>query len=155
MNGKIIVGVLFLFTIAFSPVFAKQQVEKVKHAKKSALIVRDSTALEIAVSGIIQDTLTKSGYKVKEVGLDSVGKENASSYTISIIFSGINKGDEMDPRIQKYIASKVDSTSKIAFYNVYGSIYSKKDANVDAMTQATKELHSELIAKQILRSLKP
>jgi hypothetical protein len=154
MYRIIIVSILFLFAIAYSPVIAKRPVEKVKHAKKSALILKDSSNLEVSVSRIIQDTLTKSGYKVKEIHLADVSKEKASSYTISILFSAVNKGDEVDTRIQNYIASKVDTTSKVYLYNVYGNIYNKKDENVDAKTQASIDLHPDLIAAQIIRSLK-
>jgi hypothetical protein len=155
MYRKIIVNILILFTIVYFPVFAKHQIEKVKPAKKSVLILKDSSDLEISVSRILQDTLTKLGYKVKEVGLSNISKEYASSYSISIIFSAINAGDEVDSRIQNYMASKVDTTSKIYLYSVYGSIYNQKEEKVDAMTQATKELHPDLIAAHIIRSLRP
>jgi hypothetical protein len=155
MYRKIIVGILFLLAMACIPVFAKQQSAKVKPAEKTVLICKDSSALEIAVDRILRDTLTKLGYTVNDVDLAKISKEKASSYTISIIFSAINPGDEVDPRIQEYIASKVDTTAKIYLYTVYGGVYKQKNQNVDATTQATKDLHPVLIAKHILRSLRP
>jgi hypothetical protein len=145
---------LILCTIVSSPLFAKQQKEKVKPVKKSAIIFKDSSELEISVARILQDTLTKLGYKVKEEKISNIGKEKPSSYKISIIFSAINTDKEVDPRIDTYINAKVDTTSKIVLFNVYGNIYEKKGEDVDAETQASKELHPDLIVRQILRSLK-
>ena len=152
MYRKIIVSVLFLFSIGYSPVFAKSHTGK--SAGKSVLILKDSSTLEVSVSRILQDTLTKLGYKVKEADLSNISKEKASSYDISIVFSAINPGDEVDPAVDTFIASKAKTTSKVFLYSVYGNVY-KKGENVDAVTQATKELHPELIAAQIIRSLKP
>jgi hypothetical protein len=110
--------------------------------------------LEIADSRIISDTLTKLDYKVKEAELANVNKENASLYRVSIIFSAISPGNEVDPRVQKFIASKVDTSSKVFLFTVYGSIYSEQGEKVDATSEATKALHQELIADQIIRTIK-
>lgn len=156
MCRKFAVSFLVLVTIACSFNFAQSVVKKAeKPKKKSILIIKDSSNLEIAVSRIISDTLTKLGYKVKEAGLANVNKENASLYRVSIIFSAISAGNEIDPRIQNFIASKVDTSSKVFLFSVYGSIYNKQAENVDATTEATKALHPELIADQIIRTIKP
>jgi hypothetical protein len=156
MRRKFAVSFLVIFTIACSFVFAQNAIKKVENPKKkSVLILKDSSNLEIAVSRIISDTLTKAGYKVKEAELANVNKENASLYRVSIIFSAISAGNEVDPRIQKFIASKVDTSSKVFLFSVYGSIYNKQAENVDATTEATKALHPELIADQIIRTIKP
>ena len=156
MCRKIAVSFLVICTIACSFVFAQNVIKKVeKPQKKTVLILKDSSNLEIAVSRIISDTLIKLGCKVKEARLANVNKENASSYRITIIFNAMSAGNEVDPRIQKFIASKVDTSSKVFLYSVYGSIYNQQGENVDATTEATKALHPELIADHILRSLKP
>jgi hypothetical protein len=155
MCRKLAVSFLVIFTIACSFVFAQNVIKKVEKPKiKSVLILKDTSSLEMAVSRIISDTLTKLGYKVKEAELANVNKEKASLYKVSIIFSAISPGNEVDPRIQKFIASKVDTSSKVFLFSVYGSIYSKQGENVDATSEATKALHPELIADQIIRTIK-
>jgi len=145
-----------IFAIACVPVFAQNDAKKVEKPKKKAvLILKDTSNLEIAVSRILSDTLTKLGYKVKEAGLANVNKENAALYKISIVFSAISAGNEVDPRIQKFIASKDGTSSKVLLYTVYGGIYNKRGEKVDATTEATKALHPALIADQIMHSLKP
>jgi hypothetical protein len=156
MCRKLAVSFLVIFTIACSFVFAQNVIKKVEKPKNnSVLILKDTSTLEMAVSRIISDTLTKLGYKVKETGLKNVNKENASLYRVSIIFSAISAGNEIDPRVQKFIASKVDTISKVYLFSVYGSIYNKQGENVDATTEATKALHPELIADHIIRTIKP
>jgi hypothetical protein len=155
MYQKVTVSIVFLVLLLLSLVFAQNQNDKEAPTKKSALILKDSTRLEIAVSRLIRDTLTKLGYNVKEVDLVNVGKENASLYNLSIIFSAINPGKEVDPRIQKYIEAKSDTSSKVILYTVYGSVHKKGKENVDAASQATKALHPQIIANHILKSLKP
>jgi ABC-type proline/glycine betaine transport system substrate-binding protein len=156
MRRKFAVSLLVLLAIACSFIYAQNDIKKaVKPPKKSVLILKDTSSLETAVSRIISDTLTKLGCKVKVAELANINKKYASLYKVSIIFSAINAGNEVDPRIQNFIASKVDTSSKVFVYSVYGSIYSKQGEKVDATTEATKALHPGLIADQILRSLKP
>ena len=146
---------MVILAIASSFIFAQNDIKKAeKPKKKSVLILKDSSILETAVSRILSDTLAKLGYKVKEAELANVNKEKASLYRVSIIFSAINAGNEVDPRIQKFIASKTDTASKVYLFTVYGSIYNKQGENVDATTEATNALHPELIADQIIRTIK-
>jgi response regulator RpfG family c-di-GMP phosphodiesterase len=158
MSRKITFSIIFLVTIVCSFVFAEDQSAKEKQAKITVLIVKDSSYLEMSVSRILQDSLTRRGYSVNEVNIADIGSKKASSYTISIIFSAISPGNEVAPSIQNYISTKKDSEAKILLYTVYGNVYTKKAepaAKVDATTQASEKLHPELIATQILRSLKP
>jgi hypothetical protein len=155
MANNLIVGVMLLFAIPFSLYSAQNKTEKAKPVKKTILIVKDSSDLEATVSRIINDSLAKKGYKIKETNLADVGKENPSSYKLSIIFSAVNAGEEIDPRIQKYISSKIDPASKTVIFTVYGAVYSnEKDKTVDASSEATKTLRAPLIAEHILQSLK-
>jgi hypothetical protein len=156
MCRKCAVSFLVILTIACSFVFAQNGNKKAEKPKKnSVLILKDSSNLEIAVSRIISDTLTKLGYKVKEAELANINKENASLYGVSILFSAIRAGNQVDPSIEKFIASKVGTSSKVYLFSVYGNIYNKQGKNVDATTEATKALHPELIADQILRTINP
>jgi hypothetical protein len=154
MYKKIIVSAIVLLTVAFSVFSAEKHSGKVMPAKKSILIVKDSSELETAVSRIIVDTLSKLGYTVKEVGLADIGKENAPSYKFSIVFSAVNPGEEIEPSVQKFMASANGKSSKVLLYSVYGNVHTTQDKNVDATTQATKELHPPMIAEHILHSLK-
>ncbi|HUI94011.1 MAG TPA: hypothetical protein VLX68_17365 [Chitinivibrionales bacterium] len=156
MNRKFAVILLVMCTIACSFVFAQNVNKKTeKPKKKSVLIVRDSSGLEIAVTRILNDSLSKLGCRVKEAELSNIKKENASSYKISIVFSAIKAGNEVDPRIQNFISSKADTLSKVFLFTVYGGLYDEQGKKVDATTEATKALHPDLIARQILRSVKP
>ena len=154
MQRKFYLSIVFLLTVTFSFVFAQSHTGKIKPVKKSILILKDSSNLETAVSQILRDTLSKLGYKVKETGLADIGREKASSYKISIIFSAINPGREIDPRIRDFIESKGSKSSKVDLYTVWGTVYDKQDEKVDAMSQASKALRPQLIADHILRSLK-
>jgi hypothetical protein len=154
MSRKIIVCCLFLFTIVFPLLSAKNAVEKAKPVKKSVLIVKDSSELETAVSRVVKDSLSKLGYKVKEISFTDVGKEKASLYKISIVFSAVNPGEEIDTTIQKFMSLADGKSSKVLLYTVYGKVHDMKDKNVDATTEASKELHPQLIAEHILHSLK-
>jgi hypothetical protein len=156
MRGKFAVILLIICSIACSFAFAQNTGKKAeKTRKKSILIVKDSSSLETAVSRIISKTLAKSGYKVKETDLAHIGKEKVSSHKVSILFSAVNPGNEVDPRIQNFIAAKSDTSSKVFLFSVYGSTYDKEGKTVDATTEATKALHPEMIADQIMRSIKP
>lgn len=153
MNRKSSLIVLILLTTVFSLSFAQKHTKEVKPAVKSILILKDSSDLEISVSRIISDSLTKIGYKVKETDFADVNNEKASAYYLSIVFSAMNPGNEIDSRVQKFISTK-SGTSKVFLYTVYGNIYNQTDTTVDATTQATQALHPQLIANHILRSLK-
>ncbi|MBN1307811.1 MAG: hypothetical protein JXA18_07835 [Chitinispirillaceae bacterium] len=155
MQRKFYMSIVFLFTAAFSFVFAQSHTGKIKPVKKSKsiLILKDSSNLETAVSQILRDSLLKLGYQVKETALADAGREKASSYKISIIFNAINPGREIDPRIRKFIESKGTASSKVNVYTVWGTVYDKQDKRVDAMSQASKALRPQLIADHILRSL--
>lgn len=155
MSRKIAFSIFFLSTIMLSFAFAQNQKNhkaNLKPVQKSVLILKDSSNLEITVSRMIKDTLTKLGYNVKEAEIADVNNEKASLYKISIVFSAVNAGNEIDPGVQKFIASKTDTTSRIILYTVYGTVYQEKHENVDATTQATQTLHPKLIADHILRS---
>ena len=154
MNRKFVVSVLFLFTIAASLIYAQNKVEKAKTAKNSILILKDSSRLEISVSRIIIDTLTKRGYHVKVAKLADASKENASLYKINIVFNAVKAGNEIDPRIRKFITSKGDTSSKVFLYTVYGNIFNKRGNDIDAITQATETLRPQIIANHILWTLK-
>lgn len=153
MKNKNILSIFLTLTTVVSLVSAQSHTEVPKPVAKSILILKDSSTLEISVSRIISDSLTKIGYKVKETSLADINKENASAYYLSIVFSAMNPGNEIDPRIQKFITTKSDS-SKVLLYTVYGNVYGQKRNDVDATTQATQALHPQLIANHILRSLK-
>ncbi len=156
MCRKFAASFLIVVAIGCYFAFAQNVVNKAEKPKiKPVLILKDSSNLETAVSRIISDTLAKLGYKIKEASLANAAKENASSYGFSILFSAINAGNEVDPRIQNFIMSKADTSSKVFLFSVYGNIYNKKGKHVDATTEATKALHPELIADQILRTIKP
>jgi hypothetical protein len=147
---------LLLFTALVSlPAVALQNTDTVPPKNKCALILRDSTTLEKRVARIVADTLTKLGYTVKETLLPDSKNESASTYTISIVFSAIRPGNEVDPRIQKFMTSKKDASSRVMLFTVYGGEHYKKDATVDATTQATEKLHPDLVARRIIQSLKP
>ncbi len=154
MNIRSRVSVFFLLVTLFSLVFAQRNSPKSKPVEKAVLIVKNSSNLEISVSRIIRDSLSKTGYTVKEVSFADAKKENASLYSFSIVFNAIKPGNDIDPRIQKFIASKSGSSSKVLLYTVYGNPFNKKGKYVDATTQATQALQPQLIANHILRSLK-
>jgi hypothetical protein len=156
MRRKTIVSALMLFAVTFSFAFAQSHTGKAKPVKKSKpiLILKDTTALEASVAQIVKDALEKIGYTVKEAPLADIGKEKASSYKITLIFNGITTGDEPDPRIDKYIASKGKTSSEVKLYSVCGAVYDKKDEKTDAITKASDAVHPQLIADQILKSLK-
>ena len=124
MLKKISVSILCLLAILLSPLSAQNKSEKVKPVKKSILIVKDSSDLEVAVCRIVTDSLSKLGYTVKEVGLADIGNEKASSYKFSIVFSAITAAGEVDPSIQKFIDSGVGK-SKVHLYTVYGKVFNK------------------------------
>ena len=117
------------------------------------LMAKVGSRMAIAISMLL--LTIGMAYKIKEASLANAAKENASSYGFSILFSAINAGNEVDPRIQNFIMSKADTSSKVFLFSVYGDIYNKKGKHVDATTEATKALHPELIADQILRTIKP
>jgi hypothetical protein len=154
MYRKFIVSALILSAVLFT--FAQSPAGKAKPVKKSKsiLILKDTTNLEKSVAQILNDTLSKLGYTVKEAALADIGNEKASSHKISIIFSAVTVGDEPDPRISKYIASKGKTSAEVKLYSVWGAVYDKKDEKTDAVTQASAALHPQLIADQILKSLK-
>jgi hypothetical protein len=156
MRRNIIVSTFVLLTIVFSFVFAQAGTAKAKPVKtsKSILILKDTTKLEASVSQLLRDTLSKLGYTVKEAAFADIGKEIASSYKISIIFSAVNTRDEPDPRIDKFIASKGKSSSEVKLFTVCGALFDKKDEKTDAITQASAALHPQMIADQIMKSLK-
>jgi len=161
MYRKISFGLLLLSLIASPFIFAQNKADTAKPAvtnpvdKKSALIVKDSSKLETAVTRILKDTLTKNGYTVKEVTLADAAKEKASEYTVSIVFSAIRPGNEVDPVIRSFINSKAGSASKVILYTVYGKEVDKKEKTaVDATTQATAALHPQLVADHILKGFK-
>jgi hypothetical protein len=121
--------------------------------KKTALIIQDSSKLEISVTRILKDTLSKIGYDVKDIPIASIGNEKASDYTVSIVFSAIKAGSDSDPAIRKFVASKAGSLSQVKLFTVYGNVYSKGKRNVDATSEATKALHPKLVADRVLKSL--
>ena len=156
MPRKVYMNIVFLVTVAFSFVFSQSHTGKIKPVKKSKsiLILKDTSSLETTVSQILRDTLSKLGYMVKETGLADIGREKASLYEISIIFSAIKPGREIDPPIRKFIESKGTASSEVNVYTVWGTVYDKQDEKVDAMSQASNALRPQLIADHILRSLK-
>jgi hypothetical protein len=160
MYRKIYAGILLISLTACSFVFAMNEADTAKQAvtkpvvKKSALIVNDSSKLEVSVTRILKDTLTKNGYSVKETQFTGIGKEKASDYTVSIVFSAINPGNEITPVIQSFINTKAGSSSRVILYTVYGTDVNKKDTTVDATSQATSALHPQQVADHILKSLK-
>jgi hypothetical protein len=156
MNRKIRLSIFYLLTTGFSLVSAQNTLEKPKPAPvhKKILILKDSTELEISVSRIVRDSLTKSGYVVKETSYKDINKEKASLYNITIVFNAIKPGNEIDSRVRKFITTKSDTASKVFIYSVYGNIYTANDSLPDATTQATEALRPQLIASHILRSLK-
>jgi len=121
--------------------------------KKTVLIIKDSSDLEISVTRILKDTLLKIGYDVKVVPIALINNEKASDYTVSIVFSAIKAGDDSDPSIRKFVASKKGSESQVKVYTVYGNVYNKKKRDVDATSEATKTLHPKLVSDRILKSL--
>ncbi len=155
MNRKTRFSVFYLLAIGFSPVLAQNSFEKPKTTSKKILILKDSSELEISVSRIIKDSLTKIGYMVKEAGYNDIDKEKASLYNISIIFNAIKPGNEIDPRVRKFVTTKSDTSSKVFIYSVYGNMYNTNENYIDATTQATQAFRPQLIANHIFRSLKP
>jgi hypothetical protein len=117
------------------------------------LIVKDSSDLEIAVARILKDTLSKIGYEIKDVPIASINTENASDYTVSIVFSAIKAGMDTDPAVRKFVASKNGSKSQVKVYTVYGNVYKKTKHDIDATSEATKALHPKLVSDRILKSL--
>jgi hypothetical protein len=153
MNRKIRLSVFYLLATGFSLVLAQNAIEKPKTVPKKILILKDSSKLEISVSRIIKDSLTKIGYVVKETGYKDINKEKASLYNLSIVFNAIKPGNEIDSRVRKFVATKSDTTSKVFIYTVYGTTFDTKDNYIDATTQATQALQPQLIANHILRNL--
>ena len=145
--------IVFIF-ISTTNIIAQQARSLPDSIPKKVLIVRDSSRLEIAVTRHIKESLGKSGYVVKEVSIYNVNSEKASSYNVSIIFRGMNAGNEINPVIQRFIASKSDTSQKVILYSVYGNTYNSQVKNIDAMTDATVSIRPRLIADQILRSFK-
>jgi hypothetical protein len=155
MHRLILSRALFLVLVLLATVILGKQPEKASHAKHAVLILQDSSALETTVSRMVSDSLTKSGYSVKIASLSDIGKEKASLYAYSIVFSAITVGDEIDPVIEKFIKTKPEnSSSKVILYTVYGNAHDKQKKEVDATTEATETLHPQLIVDHILRSLK-
>jgi hypothetical protein len=155
MPRTIVAGFLFCAMMLSASVIQGKQPGKAAHAKHAVLILRDSSALETTVSRMVGDSLTKSGYSVKIASLSDIGREKASLYAYSIVFSAITVGDEVDPVIEKFIKTKPEnSSSKVILYTVYGNAYDKQKKEVDATTAATETLHPQLIVDHILRSLK-
>jgi sulfite reductase alpha subunit-like flavoprotein len=153
-----IISVIFflLLTVGCSFVYAQAQPRKIKAVKntKSILILKDTTSLETSVAKILIDSLSKKGYTVKQSPLADLIIKKASKYNISIIFSAVTTGENMDPRIDKFIASKGETTSEVKIFTVCGAIYDNKDTKIDALTQASSALHPQMIADQILKTLK-
>lgn len=154
MNRKIRLSVFYLLATGFSLVLAQNAIEKPKTVPKKILILKDSSELEISVSRIIKDSLSKIGYMVKETSYKDISKENASLYNITIVFNAIKPGNEIDPRVRKFVTTKTDTSSKVFIYSVYGNIHTTNENYVDATTQATQALRPRIIANHILRSLK-
>ena len=145
---------ILMILISTTNIIAQQEMSLPDSIPKKVLIVRDSSRLEIAVTRHIKESLGKSGYVVKEVSIYNVNSEKASSYNVSIIFRGMNAGNEINPAIQRFIASKSDTSQKVILYSVYGNTYNSQVKNIDAMTDATVSIRPRLIANQILRSFK-
>ena len=145
---------IVMILISTTNIIAQQEISLPDSIPKKVLIVRDSSRLEIAVTRHIKESLGKSGYVVKEVSIYNVNSEKASSYNVSIIFRGMNAGNEINPAIQRFIASKSDTSQKVILYSVYGNTYNSQVKNIDAMTDATVSIRPRLIADQILRSFK-
>jgi hypothetical protein len=141
------------FLTMLSLVSAQNASDNTVLSKKTALIIKDSSDLEISVARILKDTLSKSGYDVKEVPITSISNEKASDYTVSIVFSAIKAGNDSDPAVRKFVASKNGSKSQVKVYTVYGNVYNKEKRDVDATSEATKALHPKLVADRILKSL--
>jgi hypothetical protein len=160
MFKKSFIAVLMLLIVVFSYTYSQSTAEKVKPSKKTVLLVRDSTQLEVTVAKVLRDTLSKMGYKVKEVGLSEVGKENASLFKVSIVFSAVvHPGDEINSDIDKFLSSRESKSSKIFLFNVSGTLHprsggKKLDKPVDATSQATESSNPKLIADHILYEIK-
>jgi len=154
MFNKITVTMLAIYLLTIlSLVSAQNAADSTVSPKKTVLILKDSSRLEISVARILKDTLSKIGYDVKEVPIDDINREKASDYSISIVFSAIKAGNDSDPAIRKFVASKAGSSSIVKLYTVYGNVYKKSESGVDATSEATKAMHPKLVADRILKSL--
>lgn len=146
-----IISICILTILSF--VYAQNVTDSTVSQKKTVLIIKDSSSLEISVVRILKDTLSKIGYEVKETPIADISKEKASDYTVSIVFSAIKAGNDSDPSIRKFVASKAGTTAKVKLYTVYGNVYKKGDSDIDAKSEATKAMHPKLVADRILKSL--
>jgi hypothetical protein len=148
-SGRLLVALWWLF-----PAFAAidSTISQKLEQNPIVLIAQGGSYLERAVSGCLNDSLSKKGILVKIIPLESLKNEQSSRYRATIIMNAV-KSSKLQGIARAYARAMDARKSNILICTVYGEEWKRGTTVSDAVSEATVSLNPADVAAKLLRGL--